>query len=144
MEDITNAEYKHAKIVCKDFEIKKLRECHDLYVQCNTLLLDDVFENFRNMCINMYQFDPAKFLSPSGLAWQAASKKTNVKLDLLTDIDMLLMAEKGIREGICHCIYRYAKTNNKYIKDYDKNEESSYIQYWDINKLYGTAMSKSF
>ena len=113
-----------------------------MYVQSNTLLLADVFENFRNMCLEIYELDPAKFLSAPGLAWQAALKKTKVKLDLLTDIDMLLMVEKGIRGGICHSIYRYAKANNKYLKDYDKNQQSSYIQYWDVNNLYGWAISQ--
>ena len=91
MEDITDADYVHAKRVCKDFEIKNLGEYHDLHVQSDTLLLADVFENFRNMCINIYKLDPAKFLSTPGLAWQAALKKTKVKLDLLADIDMLLI-----------------------------------------------------
>ena len=67
-------------------------------------------------------------------------KETQVKLDLLTDIDMLLMVEKGIRGGICHSIYRYAKANNKCMKNYDKNKESPYIRYWDANELYGWAM----
>ena len=140
--NITDADYAHAKRVCKDFQMKNLREYHDLYVQSDTLLLADVFENFRNMCLKIYELDPAKFLSAPGLAWQAALKKTKVKLDLLTDIDMLLMVEKGIRGGICHSIYRYAKANNKYMKDYDKNKESSYIQYWDVNNLYLWAMSQ--
>ena len=85
--------------------MKKLGEYHDLHVQSNILLLADVFENFINMCIKIYKLDPAKFLSVPGLAWQAALKKTKVKLDLLTDTDMLLMVEKGIRGGICHSIY---------------------------------------
>ena len=100
-----------------------------MYVQVDTLLLAGVFENFRNMCLEIYEPDPAKFLSPPELAWQAALKKIKVKLDLLTDIDMLLMVEKGIRGGICHSIYQYAKANNKYMKDYDKTKDSSYIQY---------------
>ena len=79
----------------------------------------------------------AKFLSADGLPWQAALKKTKVRLDLLTDIDMLLIVEKDIRGGICYYIYRYAKANNKYLKDYHKNKESSYIQYWYVNNLYG-------
>ena len=108
MEDITDADYVHAKRVCKDFEIKYFGEYHDLYVQIDTLLLADVFENFRNMCIKIYELDPAKFLSAHGLAWQADLKKTKVKLDLLNDINMLLMVEKGIRGGICHSIeYQY-------------------------------------
>ena len=90
------------KRVFKDFEIKNLGEYHDLYLKSDTLLLADVFENFSKMCLNIYQLDPAKFLSAPGLAWQAALKKTAVKLELLTDIDMLLMVEKGIRGGTYH------------------------------------------
>ena len=105
MEDITDADYTHAKRISKDFKIKNLGEYHDLYVQSDTLLLADAFDHFRNMCLEIYKLDPAKFLSAPGLAWQAALKKTKVKLDLLTDIDMLLMVEKGIRGGICHSIY---------------------------------------
>ena len=137
MEDTTDADYAHAKKVCKDFEINNLAEYHDLYVQSDTLLLVDVFETLRNMCLEIYELDLAKFLSAPGLAWQSALKKAKVKLDLLTDIDMLLMVEKGISGGICHSIYWYAKVNNKYMKDFDKNKDSPYIQYWDVNNLYG-------
>ena len=84
-------------------------------------MLADVFENFRNMCIEVYELDSAHFLSAPGLAWQACLKKTRVKLQLLTDPDMLLMVEKGIRGEICHVIHTYAKENDKYIKNYDKN-----------------------
>ena len=97
MEDITDAEYMHTEIVCKYFGIKNLGEHHDLYIQSDTLLLADVFGNFRNMCLEIYELNPAKFLSAPGLAWQAALKKAKVKLDLLTDIDMLLTVGKGIR-----------------------------------------------
>ena len=86
---------------------------HDLYVQCDKLLLADVFENFRDKCIEIHGLDPAHFLSAPGLAWQACLKKAGVKFELLTDIDMLLMVEKGIRGGICHAIHTYAKANNK-------------------------------
>ena len=103
MEDITDADYVHAKKVCKDFEIKNSGE-YDLYVQSDTLLLADVLENFRNMCLKIYELDPAKFLSAPGLVWQVALIKTKVKLYILTDIDMMLMVEKGIRGGICHSI----------------------------------------
>ena len=105
-------------------------------------MLADVFENFRNMCLKICELNPAKFLSPPGSAWQAALKNTKVKLDLLTDIDIIIMVEKGVREGKCHSIYRYAKANNKYMKNYDKNKEFLYIQYWDVNNLYGWAMSQ--
>ena len=98
MEDITDADYTHGKRVCKVFEIKNLGEYHDLNVQSDTLLLADVFENFRNMCLEIYELDSARFLTVPGLAWEAALKKTKVKLDLLTDIDMLLMVEKVSEE----------------------------------------------
>ena len=115
---------------------------HDLYVQSDTLLLADVFENFRNTCLEVYELDPAHFLSLPGLAWQACLKKVSIKLELLTDYDMLFMVEEGIRGGIRHSIYRYAKANNKYMKSYDENEECLYIQYLDANNLYGWAMSQ--
>ena len=88
------------------------------------------------MCLRIHELDPVKnFLAPR-LAWQAALKKTEVKLELLTDIDLLLMFENRIRWGICTAIQRYAKPNNKYKEDYDKNKESSYLNYWEVNNLY--------
>ena len=142
MENIDNIDYRHGNNVLKKFKLKNLGEYHDLYVQSDTLLLVDVFENFRNKCIKVYELDPAHFLSLPGLASQACLKRTNVKLELLTDYDMLLMVEGGIRGGICHSIHRYAKANNKYMKIYDKDKESSYIQSLDANNVYGCAMSQ--
>ena len=86
-------------------------------------MLADVFENFRDKCIEIYELDPAHFLSAPGLAWQACLKKTKVELELLTDIDMLLMVENGIRGGICQVTHSYAKAKNKYINNYDKSIE---------------------
>ena len=142
MEDISDIDYRHANNLFKVFKLENLGDYHDLYVQSNTLILADVFNNFRDMCFKEYELDPAHFLSLPRLAWQACSKKTNIELELLSDYDMLLMVEKGIRGGICHSIHRYAKANNKYMKNYNNNEESSYIQYLDANNLYGWAMSK--
>ena len=118
---------------------KYFGDYHDLYVQSDTLLLADLFENFRNTGNKVYELDPAHFLSAPGLAWKACLKKAEVKLELLTDVDILLMVEKGIRGGICHAIYRYAKANNKYMKNYSKDKEESFLQYLDAINLYGWA-----
>ena len=120
MEDITDVGYKHTKRICKDFDIENLSEHQDSYLKSDTLLLADVFENFRKTCLELYLSDPARFPSVPKLAWQAVLKKTEVKLELLTDIDMLLMVEKGIRGETCHFVNRYAKANIKCMKDYDK------------------------
>ena len=142
MEDITDIDYRHANNVFKRFILENLGDYHNLYVQSDTLLLADLFNNFRDMCIKEHKLDPAHFLSLPGLAWQACLKKTNIELELLTDYDLLLMVEEGIRGRICHSIQRYAKANNKYMKNYNNNEESSYIQYLDASNLCGWAMSK--
>ena len=142
LENITKRDYAHANNVFKKFDINNLGEYHDLYVRSDTLSLADIFENFRQSCLKNYELDPAQFVSLPGLAWQACLKKTNVELELLTDYDMLLMVEEGIRGGICHAIQRYAKANNKYMKDYDKKKKSSYIQYLDADNLYGKAMTE--
>ena len=105
-------------------------------------MLTDVFENFGNKCIEIYELDPMHFLSAPGLAWQACLKKTKVELEVLTDIDMLLIVEKGIRGRMCQAIQRHAKASNKYMKNYDGNIESSYLMYLDANNLYGWAMSQ--
>ena len=137
MEDISDIDYRHANNVFKVFKLENFANYHDLYVQSDTLLLAEVFNNFRDMCIKEYELDPAHFLSLPGLVWQTCLKKTKI-----TDYDMLLMVEEGIRGGICHSRHRYDKANNKYMKHYNNNEESSYIQYSDANNLYGWAMSK--
>ena len=124
------------------YEILCLGDYHGLYDESGTLLLADAFENFRSKCIEIYKLDPAHFLSALGLAWQTCLKSTRVKLELLTDIDMLLIVEKGIRDGICHSVHKYAKANNKYMKNYDKEKELSYLEYLATNILYGWEMSK--
>ena len=114
IEDITDADYMHAcmqkKKNCEDFEIKNC----DLYIKSDALLLADVSKNFRKMSLKIYYLDPAQFFSTSGLAWKAALKKTEVKLELLTGIDMLFMIEKRIKGGMFQAIHQYAKANNKY------------------------------
>ena len=141
MENISETDYIHDNNVFKRFKLNNLGDYHDLYVQSDTLLAD-IFKNFRKACIKTYELHPAHFISLPGLAGQACLKKTRVELELLTDYDMLLMIEEGIRGGICHAVHRYAKANNEYMKNYDKRKEPSYIQYLDANNLYGAAMSE--
>ena len=105
-----------------------------MYVQSNTLLLADVLQN-QYMCLAIYELDPACFLTAPGIKWEAALKITKVTLDLLTDIDMFLIVEKGVRRGTYHAIHWYKKANNKYMKGCNKNKESIYLKYWDVNNL---------
>ena len=121
LEGIRDADYAHVQKVWEAFEIKHFGEYHNLYVQSDTLLIADVFESFRDKCIKIYDLHLASFLTAAGLAWQACLKESKVELELLTDVDMLFMFEKGIRGEICQATNRYAKANNKYMKNYDKN-----------------------
>ena len=89
------------------------------------------------MCIKVYELDPAHFLTAPGLAWQACLKKTDVKLELLTNFNMLLIIEEGIRGEMCHAVHRFAKANNKYMRNYDEEKESSFLEYIDTSNLYG-------
>ena len=144
LEDCTDENYTHYQKVFKELEFKKLGDYHSLYVQCDTLLLAVVLESFRNKCIEIYELDPSHFLSAPWLAWQACLKKTEKRLELLTNIDMLLMVEKWIRGGMCQAIQRYAKANNKYMKNYDKNIESSYLMYLEANNLMSQKCLKNY
>ena len=132
------------KKVWKDFKIKNLGDYHNVYVQSDTLLLADVFKNFKNEYIKTYELDSPHFLSTPGLAWQACFKKTEIESELLTDTDMLLTVEQEIREGICHAIHRHAKANNKYMEKYNKDKESSYIMCLDAKIYMDGQCLKSF
>ena len=142
MKNVTKKDYIHSHKVWSVFKIKDIGDYHDLYVQSGTLQLADVFENFRKMCFKIYELDPVRFVSAPNLAWQACLMKTGVELELITDIDMHLMLEKGIRGGICQAIVPLIRANNKYLKDYDKSMPSSFLKYLDANNLYGWAMCK--
>ena len=142
-EGISDENYTHAQKVSETFEMKTLEDYHNLYNRVDVLLLADVFENFIDICIKNYKLAPAYYYTAPGLAWDAALKITKVELELLSDIDMLLMVEKGIRGGVSMISNRYGKANNKYMgKSFIDTMLSTYIVYLDANNLYGWAMSK--
>ena len=142
-EGISDEGYERVKKVWKVFGMKILQDYHDLYSVTDVLLLADVFENFRNVCMENYKLDPAHYFTAPGLAWDACLKITGVELELLSDIDMLLMIEKGIRGGVSMISNRHGKANNKYMgKSFIDTMISTYIMYLDANNLYGWSMSK--
>ena len=141
-QDITDDEYDHAKKVRKAFKIKTMGEYHDLYLGSDVLLLADVFESFRKTCLQYYKLDPCHYFTSPDLSWDAMLKMTNIKLELMTDIDMFQFIEKGMRGGVSYIANRYRKANNKYMKEYDEKVPSKYIMYLDANNLYGWAMSQ--
>ena len=136
-------EYDHAKKVWKTFKVKTMVQYHDLYLGSGVLLLTDVFENFRKTCMQYYKLDPCHYFKSPGLSWDAMLKITNIKLELMTDIDMFQFIEKGMHGGVSYIVNRYGKANNKYLKEYDEKVPSKYIiMYLDANNLYGWAMSQ--
>ena len=139
-EGITDEDYQHAQTVWKEFNIESMKDYHNLYNLSDVLLLADVFENFRNICMNNYGLDQAWYFSASGLAWDAAFKITTVQLDLISDSEMLFMIESGIRGRIATISHRHAKANNEYMgAEFDSVKESKFTSYLDTNNLYGWA-----
>ena len=141
-EEISVSEYAHAQKVWETFGIENMGQYHDLYLKSDVLLLADIFENFREQYLHTYGLDPAHYVSLPSSSWDAMQKMTGVRLDLLSDVEMLNFIEKGMRGGISTITHRYALANNKYMKNYDPQKESSYIPYLDANNLYGWAMSQ--
>ena len=138
---ITDDEYNHAKEVWNTFMLRTLGNYHDLYLVSDMLLLTDVFENFRKTCMQYYKLDPCHYFTSPGLSWDSVLKMTNIKLELMTDIDMFQFIEKGMRGRASYIANRYGNANNKYMKEYDEKAPSKYIMYLDANNLYGWAMS---
>ena len=139
---ITEKNYKHVLNVWNTFKMKTFKDYHELYNETDVLLLADVFENFRDLCLKIYGLDPVYYFTAPGLAWDACLKMTNINLELLSDLNMLLMFEKGIRGGISIISNRYGEANNKYMKGFNKNKLLKFLMYLDANNLYGCAMSE--
>ena len=141
--DISDDDYQHAGNVWETFGMRSFRDYHDLYLKTDVILLADVFENFRGVCMKNYGLDPAWHYTAPGLAWDATLKITKVELELLRDPDMLIMVENGIRGGISTISTRHGKANNRYMKNYDPKLPTKFITYLDANGLYGYAMTKA-
>ena len=141
-ENISEDAYSHAENVWNTFNLRNMGEYHDLFLKTDILLLVDVFENFRKTCLTYYRLDPLHYITSPGLAWDAMLKITKINFELITDIDMQLFIERGLRGGISYIAHRHAEANNKYMKNYDPSKVSCYIPYLDANNLYGWAMSQ--
>ena len=126
-EHISDEDCKHAQNVWNIFHLKTMGDYHNLYLQSDILLLADVFENFRKTCLQYYKLDPCHYFTSPGLSWDAMLKMTDIKLELMTDIDIFQFIEKGLRGGISYIANRYGKANNKYTKEYDEKAPSKYI-----------------
>lgn len=141
-EEILDEEYKHAQTIWNEFRIKDLGEYTDLYLKCDVLLLADVFEKFRTMSLSYYNLDPCHYVSSPSLSWDAMLLFTKIELDLISDVEIYQMLEKGIRGGLAQCCLRNAKANNKYLANYKPKDPASYLIYLDCVNLYGFAMMK--
>ena len=139
-EDISDNDYQHAINVWNTFNIKNMGEYHDLYLKSDILLLADVFENLRYACLDNFKLDPCHYSTTPGMSRDAMLKMTEVNLELVTDIDMQLFIEKGMRGGISYVANRHLKANNKYMANYNPEDDTNYIIYLDANNLYGWAM----
>ena len=143
MSGISKEDYQHAQRDWKEFGIRKLGEYHDLYLQTDVVLLKNVFEKLRETSLKHYGLDPAHFYTLPGFAWCTCLKCMRVRVELLTDPDMLMMFERGIRGGITQAVHKHASANNRYMGDhYDPCSKTSYLQYLDANNLHGWAMSQ--
>ena len=139
--DISDDDYEYVKMIWKEFDMKTFGDYHDLYLNTDVLLLSDIFNEFREICLTNYKLDPCRYYTTPGLSWDALLKHSKIKLELLSDYDMLLMFEQGTRGGISTITKRYSVANNKYMKCYDEDGENKYLMYLDANNLYGWAMS---
>ena len=134
MSSIRSDDYQHAQRVWKEFRTLNLGEYHDLYLRTDVVLLANVYEAFRDTCLQHYKLYPGHSYTSPGLAWKACLKRTGIRLELLTDPDMLLMFERGIRGGSTQAVHKYAAANNPYMGElYNPNEDTTYLQYLDTN-----------
>ena len=128
--------------IWNNFEIKKLGDYHDLYLKTDVLILVDVFEKFINRSLEFYKLDPSYYFISPGLSWNAMLKTIEIKLELISDIDMYYFVEKGLKGGRFYISKRFSEANFKYMKNYDSTKKSKSIIDLDANNLYGWKMSR--
>lgn len=141
-ESVSDENYTRALKVWNTFNCSTLGEYSDVYLKSDVLLLTDIFENFRKVCLEKYKLDPAQYLTAPSLSWDAMLRCTQVELELLTDIEMIHFFKKGIRGGVAQCTKRKAVANNKFLPNYDPSKPTSYIMYLDATNLYGYSMQQ--
>ena len=139
---MSDEDYLTCNKIWNEFNMKNMGGYHNHYLRKDVLLLADVFEKFIDTCLKFYKLDLCHYFSSPELSWDVTLKMTGVKLKKILDIDMHLLVEKGLRGGISYIAKRYAKANNKYIKNYDPTKPSEYISYLDMDNLYDCAMSR--
>ena len=138
--EIFDEDYEHRQKVFKDFVCENLGDYTGLYVRTDTFQLADVMENFIDVCLEKYKLGPVHYVTAAALAWDGMLKVTGVEIELLTDPNMYLFFEEGIRGGASSAMKRYLKANNKYMKDYDPEKPSVFIPYQDKNGLYTSVL----
>ena len=139
---VSDKDYLYAVNVWNMFELKTIGNYYDLYLKADVLLLTDVFEKFIDVCSEYYGLDLYHYFSSPGLSWDAMLKMNGVELEVISEVDMYLLVEKGVRDGISYIGKRYSKANNKYMKSYDDSKSSKFVTYLDTNNLYGWTSSQ--
>ena len=139
---ISESDYQHAQRVWDSLGCKTMGDYHDSYLKADVCLLADVFEQYRQTSLTYYKLDPSHYISSPGMSWDAFLKFSDSEIDLISDREMMVMVESGIRGGISVAAHNFCKANNKYLQDYDPNQQSNFLVYLDANNLYGWAMSQ--
>ena len=140
---ISDEDYEYAQRVWRELECETMGDYHDFYLKGDVCLLADVFESYRETCLQSYELDPAHYYTAPGMSWDAFLKRSNIEIDLFSEQPMFDFVERGLRGGLSMACHQQARANNPYLANYDPNKETNYIMYFDMNNLYGSVMVES-